>query len=109
MVTRLASILGGLPVIAEISFGKDADTPNGAGEHWSEVDALYWCKKDGSAGKEIPEHVRDRAEKYDPYFCNLIENVCEQLAYERSEELRKTEGEPEMFEFSLGPVPKASS
>ena len=28
-VTRPATILGGLPVIATVSFGKDADTPNG--------------------------------------------------------------------------------
>lgn len=99
MVTRLASILGGLPVIAEISFGKDSDTPNGPGEYWSEVDALYWCKRDGTAGKPISDRLWERAEKYDPYFCALIEGVCDELAYEASEKRRLETGEPEMVQF----------
>lgn len=105
MITRPTTILGGLPVIAEISFGKDADTPNGAGEHWSEVGAIYWRKRDGSAGKEISESIRDRAEKYDPYFCNLVEGVCEELAYEAAEERRLKTGEPAMVQFFTQSAP----
>ena len=77
------TILGGLPVIAVVESGKDADTPNGPGEYWSEVISLHWVKRDGSKGKELPEKVRDRAEAYDYGFCDLIEQVHEQLTYER--------------------------
>ena len=35
MVEHVATILGGLPVIADVAFGKDADTPNGPGEYWA--------------------------------------------------------------------------
>lgn len=76
------TILGGLPVIAVIESGKDADTPNGPGEYWSEVQSLHWQKRDGSKGKELPQHIIDRAEKYDYAFCDLIENVHEHLAHE---------------------------
>lgn len=96
---RIATILGGLPVVADVSFGKDADTPDGPGEYWSAVNALYWCKRDGTKGKEIPEHLRDRAERYDPYFWNLLEGICEELAYEASEQRRIASGEPEMVPF----------
>lgn len=70
------SILGGLPVIADVSFGYDSYSM----EHWAEVDAIYWRKRDGTAGKEISQAVRDRAEKYDPYFGNLIEQANDELA-----------------------------
>ena len=80
-----STILGGLPVYAYIDCGKDADTPNGPGEYWSEVRSLHWLKKDGTPGKELPEHIVERAEKYDYRFCTLIENISEQLAYEEWE------------------------
>ena len=76
-----ATILGGLPVIADISFGYDAYST----EYWAEVDAIYWRKRDGAAGKEISQHLRDKAERYDPYFSDLVERANEQLAYEASE------------------------
>lgn len=82
---RPGTILGGLPVIAEVEFGKDADTPNGPGEYWAEVQAIYWRKRDGSKGKEIPEHIRDRAAKHDYAFCYLIEQIEDQLVQERYE------------------------
>lgn len=77
------TVLGGLPVIAVVESGKDDDTPNGPGEYWSEVQAIHWRKRDGSKGKEIPEHIVERAEKYDYGFCALIDAVHEHLAYER--------------------------
>jgi hypothetical protein len=73
------TILGGLPIIADAAFGQDWD-----GEYWSEVEHIYWMKKDGSAGKEIPAHIRDRAEKYDPYFSCLTEQISDHLAHEQS-------------------------
>lgn len=69
-------ILGGLPIIADISFGRDGFS----GEFWSEVEAIYWRKKDDTAGKELPVHIRDRAEAYDPYFSELIERASAYLA-----------------------------
>lgn len=97
---RIATILGGLPVIADVSFGKDADTPNGPGEYWSAVDALYWLKRDGSRGAPVPQHIFDRAERYDPGFCELTERVSEELAYEASQQRRAATGEPLMVAFS---------
>ncbi len=81
MLEGPGTILGGLPVIAVVSFGKDADTPNGPGEYWAEVESIHWMKRDRSKGKEIPEHIRDRAEKYDYRFCDLIERVQDHLIY----------------------------
>lgn len=76
------TILGGLPVIAVIESGKDIDTPNGPGEYWSEVQSIHWRKRDGSKGKELPEHIVGKASNYDYDFCNLIEEVHEHLAHE---------------------------
>lgn len=90
MVKHIATILGGLPVIADVSFGYDGFT----GEYYSEVSQLFWVKKDGSPGKELPQHVIDKAEKYDPYFANLTENVSEMLASEAYENKPK-----EMFQL----------
>jgi hypothetical protein len=70
-------------VYAEVSCGKDADTPNGPGEFWAEVDAIYWLKRDGTKGKEIPKSVYDRAEKYDYAFCDLIEQVFDHMRHEQ--------------------------
>lgn len=84
-VKREATILGGLPIIVEVSFGYDSFSL----EHWAEVQHIYWCGRKGSCGKEISNKVRDRAEKYDPYFSNLIENISEQLAYEGFDGVKK--------------------
>lgn len=71
-----ATILGGLPIIADVSFGRD----DWSGEYWAEVDNIYWQKKDGTAGKQIPQKVYDRAEAYDSGFCNLTEQANDYLA-----------------------------
>lgn len=76
------TILGGLPVIAVIDFGKDEDTPIGPGEYWSEVRSLHWRKRDGTKGAEIPDHIVERAEKYDYAFCDLCEQVFDHLAHQ---------------------------
>ncbi len=73
------TILGGLPVIAVVWFsrGDGYTTDDDAG-----VGSIHWVKRDGSKGKEIPVHVRDRAEVYDYAFCDLIEQVSDYLAHE---------------------------
>lgn len=76
------TILGGLPIIAEVSWGYDSFNM----EHWAEIEAIYWQKRDGSVGKEIPVSVRDRAARYDSYFCNLIEQLNEQAASQDRDE-----------------------
>jgi hypothetical protein len=80
-----ATILGGLPIIAEVSFGQDY-----WGEHWAEVDHLYWRKRDGTAGKEIPQHLYDKAEAYDYGHSSVIEQVNDYLAYEQSQQEDQT-------------------
>jgi hypothetical protein len=76
-----ATILGGLPVIAEVWFtrGDGWSTDDDAG-----VSALYWRKKDGTKGKELSQKILDRAEAKDPYWeCDVVEAVSEHLAYEQ--------------------------
>ena len=82
MPIGLGTILGGLPIAADVSFGYDDFTLEG----WSKVNHIYWLKHNGEPGKEIPQHIFDRAEKYDPYFCSLMEQVSEYLAYQNSKE-----------------------
>jgi hypothetical protein len=71
LVRGETTILGGLPVIMDVDCGYD----HWAGEGYSEVNAIYWRKRDGTAGKEIPESVYDRANKYDWAFCDAIERL----------------------------------
>lgn len=78
-------MLGGLPVWADVQFGKDPDTPNGPGEFWAEVLCLRWVRRDGSPGRELPPAVVDRAEAYDYGFCDLTQAVSEELAFEAHE------------------------
>ncbi len=77
-----ATILGGLPIVADVSFGRDGWT----GEYWAEVDALYWMKRDGTAGKPLPQKVIDRAAEYDYGFCYVIEQVSDYLALQEQPE-----------------------
>jgi hypothetical protein len=77
-----ATILGGLPVWAEVSFYK--------GDGWTtdddaDVDGLFWLKRDGTKGAPISQKVMDRVEK-EPYWeCDVIESVSEHLAHEQYE------------------------
>jgi hypothetical protein len=87
-----ATVLGGLPVIAVCTFGKDSDTPNGPGEYWAEVDTLHWRKRDGSKGAEVSLKVYDRLEKLDPYWqCNVTDQVSDWLTYQQGERGRESE------------------
>ena len=76
--TGEGTILGGLPVIAEVSWGQDGFT----GEGYAEIEQIYWRKHNGTAGKPISQAMFDRAEKYDNYFSSLIEQLQDQCAYE---------------------------
>ena len=60
-VKARAEIFGCLPAIAVISTGYDSFT----GEYWSELDHLFWRKRDGLPGKEIPKKIRDRVDDGD--------------------------------------------
>lgn len=73
IITGSGRILGGLPVIVKLHCGFDSFL----GEGWSDVDSIHWKKKDGKAGKRIPDSVHDRALAYDPYFADLIDQVCD--------------------------------
>lgn len=77
------TVLGGLPLIAEVWFtrGDGWCTDDDAG-----VDALYWRKRDGSKGKEVSQKIYDRLEKADTYWeASVTEQVSEHLAYEEWE------------------------
>jgi len=87
------TILGGLPVIAEVSFYR--------GDGWStdddaRVDGLYWRRANGKRGKPVSEAIYAKLEKRNPCWdSDVIEQASEQLAaeaYEAAEykaELRK--------------------
>lgn len=89
-----ATILGGLPVVAEVWFtrGDGWTTDDDAG-----VDALYWQKKDGSKGKELPQSIWDRLDKIDYWECDVIDAVSDYLAYEQYQ--REHGKEPDCVEF----------
>jgi hypothetical protein len=73
-----ATVLGGLPVVADVWFSG----PDYYGEYDCGVNALYWMKRDGSKGKELSQRVMDRIEKRDPYWdANVTEQVSVYLAY----------------------------
>lgn len=64
MVKVPCSILGGLPVIADVWFSG----PDYFGEYDAGCDKLFWQKRDGSCGKEISQKIYDRLDKYDSYW-----------------------------------------
>lgn len=78
-----ATILGGLPVIAEVLFTR--------GDGWTtdddaDVVGVFWMKRDGTAGKPVPQHMLDRAEKVCSWWeSDVIEAVSEHLAHEQWE------------------------
>jgi len=65
MVYVPCTILGGLPVIANVWYtrGDGYITDDDAG-----VDEVFWRKRDGSRGKEVSKAVYDRLEKYDKWW-----------------------------------------
>lgn len=74
------TILGGLPVFAYVSFGVDPFT----GEGEADVEAIHWLKRNGEPGKRLPDHIVDRAAKFDPYFCDLTARVSDYHSEERA-------------------------
>ena len=80
MAEAQVSILGGLPVIAVVTFTR--------GDGWeidddAHVDHLYWVKRDGAKGKEVSQKIYDKLDKRDPYWqADVTEQVSEALAYE---------------------------
>lgn len=55
------TVLGGLPVIADVWFSG----PDYYGEYDSGADALFWRKRDGTRGKELSLAMMERVEKLD--------------------------------------------
>jgi hypothetical protein len=95
--TGPGTILGGLPIIADVSWGTDW-----YGEGYAEIDAIYWRKRDGSKGKQISQTIFDRAEIYDSYFSNLVEQLSEHCMSEAAEACGETYPEPqEMISLDL--------
>lgn len=96
MVTITGTILGIFPVVAEVNCGWSESTPYSDAEYYSEVEAIYWQRRDGSKGKEIPVHIWERAYEYDYMFCDLMESGFDELAYRdhQEKEMVQLEGEP---------------
>lgn len=79
--TGPATILGGFPVIATVHWWVDDWT----GEGDFSIESICWMKRDGTAGKPVSQKILDRAERYDPYFCDLYEQLNEAAAAEAAE------------------------
>ncbi len=77
------TILGGLPVIAEVWFSRGDGwmTDDDAG-----VDGLYWIKRDGTRGKHVSRKIWDRLDKIDYWQCDVVEQASDWLAYSDAEE-----------------------
>ena len=76
------TVLGGLPVIAEVSFTR--------GDGWmtdddAQVDGLYWQKRNGSKGAPLSEKIMERIEKESYWQCAVIDQVQDYLMYEQEE------------------------
>jgi len=83
MLTAPVTILGGLPVIAEIW----ASGPDHHGEYDCGVDALYWQCRDGSKGKEISQKIYDKLNKANDYWeADVTEQAFNYLSYEQARE-----------------------
>ncbi len=90
-----ATILGGLPIIADVWFtrGDGYSSDDDAG-----VDAIYWRKRDGSKGKEVSQKIYDRLDKIDYWECAVVDAVSDHLAHEQW--LREqAEGAPETVQL----------
>lgn len=49
------------------------------GEHWMEVTAVHWRKRNGRPGKAIPDHIHDKALSYDPGLCQAMEYAYDHM------------------------------
>lgn len=89
MIECPATILGGLPIIVQMSFSR--------GDGWTtdddfEVVGIFWIKRDGTRGKPVSQKIWDRAEKEDFLFCGLYEQVNDWIDEKQSQTETK-EGE----------------
>ncbi len=77
------TILGGLPVIADVWFSRGDGwmTDDDAG-----VNALYWRKKDGSKGAPVSQAILGRLDKMAHWEADVTEQASEWLAYESRDE-----------------------
>lgn len=76
MVFVPATILGGLPVIADVWFSRGDGwmTDDDAG-----VNAIYWEKRDGTCGKEVSAKVYARLDKTDYWQAYVTEQASDWL------------------------------
>lgn len=89
MVLVHATILGGLPVVADVWFSG----PDYFGEYDSGVDGLYWQKSDGSKGKELSDAIMQRLEKYDTYWqASVTEQANDWLSIHCPVRIRQPDG-----------------
>lgn len=93
-----AYLKGCLPVWIVVNCGKDADTPNGPGEHYEEVEEIYWLKRNGTKGSHISQKLWDEAEAEDYGFCMMLEAFWSDMRYEQ--DLRDGKIKEEDFAFS---------
>ncbi len=83
MVFVPATVLGGLPVVAEVWFSG----PDYNGEYDAGVDGLYWQRHDGTRGAPISQKVMDRVEKKDAYWDgHVVEQANDWLGYNTRDE-----------------------
>lgn len=92
-----ATILGGLPVIAEVWYtrGDGYSTDDDCG-----VDALYWQKRDGSKGAPLPQKIWDRLDKIDYWEADVCEAVFDYLSYQKWCEEHPEEAENTVFKLN---------
>jgi hypothetical protein len=73
-----ASVLGGLPVVAEVWYSG----PDYYGEYDAGVDGLYWLKRDGTKGAPLSERMMAKIESKDAYWqSDVLERANDFLAY----------------------------
>ena len=75
MVYVPVTVLGGLPVIANVWFSG----PDYEGEYDAGVDELFWQKRDGSRGAPLSQRVIDRIEKESYWEADVTEQANDWL------------------------------
>lgn len=71
------TVIGGLPVIAEVWFSG----PDYKGEYDAGVDQLYWQKHNGSKGKPLSQKVMDRIQKEQYWDAYVTEQTNDWLSF----------------------------
>jgi hypothetical protein len=76
MVFVPVTVLGGLPVIADVWFSG----PDYWGEYDAGVDGLYWRKNDGSKGKPLSAKVMEKIERESYWDAHVTEQANDWLS-----------------------------